>query len=476
MTQGARKARIWSSLTFRLAALLAIFAFAGMASLGTALYFALAAQLRVRDDGALITRVDQIRTLLQDEDARALIRDKPRLFGNMLGNTESLLVVRFVGGASLIEVNPGNRPIPQMAPIAADKPLTLAAVNHGYGPDHIPFIYAAAVGRTVGNQAPLEIISGRLLTERTRTLQTYRNGIVIFSILGAALFALFAYLVTRRGLVPLRRLAEQTAWIGMGTLSFRIDQTRVPRELEAMVWQFNAMLERLERGFTQLKQVSADMAHDLRTPINNMLGQIEVGLNQTRDVPYYQRLVGSNYEELQRLSRMIDNMLFLARAEYTVDAIDRYRLDVADELGRICDYFEGLAEEHGVRLMWSGTGTVCADAALLRRALANLMSNAVRHAEPGSDITVTAEHGVQETAIHVTNQGQTIAPHDLERVFDRFYRADASRQHSADSNGLGLAIVASIMRLHGGRCVAQSQDGTTRFSLYFPDEDVPEAG
>jgi two-component system heavy metal sensor histidine kinase CusS len=459
------------SLTLRLAILIACLAFGAMATLGATLYVLLVAQLSVRDDAALLTRVDQIRTLLQNDDARELIRDKPALFGNMLGNTESLLIVRYVGqrGTPLIVVNPGHRPVPDTPPVKASEALTLKAVQHGHGPDGIPFIYVAAEGHALGNQPPLEIISGRLLTERTRLLRAYQEGILAFSLVAAGLVALLAFVLARRSMAPVRRLAEQTAGIGVATLSFRLDEQEVPRELEAMVLQFNAMLDRLERGFTQLKQVSADMAHDLRTPINNMLGQIEVGLGQVRDVTYYQRLAGSSYEELQRLSKMIDNMLFLARAEYAVDAIDRNAVDIADELRRMCDYFEDLADDHDVRLRWTGTGSIWADAALLRRALANLLSNAVRFAAPSSDITITAEQGQKETQIHVTNLGATIPTSALDKVFDRFYRADDSRQQSTDSNGLGLSIVESIMRLHGGRCAVTSSEGVTRFSLIFPN-------
>ncbi len=460
------------SLTLRLAVVLACCACGAMAALGATLYAQLAVQLRVRDDGALVTRVQQIRTLLQDSDARELIRSKPSLFGNMLGNTESLLVVRFKGGATLLEVNPGHRSIPHVAPVSAASPLTLAAVHHTEGADGIPFIYVAAAESAVGGGPPLEILSGRLLTERTRTLRDYRNGIVAFSLAVSVLLAVIAFALAKHSMVPLRRLADQTARIGVGTLSSRIDLSDAPQELDAMILQFNAMLDRLENGFTQLKQVSADMAHDLRTPINNMLGQIEVGLGQVRDVPYYQRLAGSSYEELQRLSRMIDNMLFLARAEYAVDAIDRHAVNIADELRRICDYFEDLADEHAVRLESAGTGAMWADAALLRRALANLMSNAVRYANQGSVIAITAEQSDIETAIHVTNQGLTIPPRDLKKVFDRFYRADASRHGSADSNGLGLSIVESIVRLHGGRCFAESGDGLTRFTLIFPNKSI----
>jgi two-component system, OmpR family, heavy metal sensor histidine kinase CusS len=267
---------------------------------------------------------------------------------------------------------------------------------------------------------------------------------------------------------PLRRLAAQTASIGIGNLSTRIEQRDAPPELDALIGAFNAMLDRLERGFTQLKQVSADMAHDLRTPIGNLLGQTEVGLSQTRDTAYYQRLLGSNFEELQRMSKMIDNMLFLARAEHADHAIERKALPVAEEFMRIVEYFEDLADDRGVRIESRGHGTVFADPLLLRRALGNLLANAVRYAEPSTAISMTAEERADGVALYVENRGPTISPQHLERLFDRFYRADASRQRSSESSGLGLSIVRSIMQLHGGSWLAQSDAGVTRFTLVFP--------
>jgi two-component system, OmpR family, heavy metal sensor histidine kinase CusS len=456
------------SLTLRLALLLACFAFGAMGVLGSALYVGLKAQLSLSDDAALVTRIDQIRTLLQDSDAQEMVRDKPRLFGNMLGNSESLLIVQTESGTPLITVNPGQRKVPQVDPIDADTALSLKQVQHGQAADGTPFIYMAALVRRADNQPPLKVISGRLLTERARILTGYRSDILTLASLTAIVIALLAYLLARRSMAPLHRLAEQTARIGMGTLGNRIDQPDAPRELDTLILQFNAMLDRLERGFTDLRQVSADMAHDLRTPIGNMLGQIEVGLGKARAMDYYQRLLGSNYEELQRLSKMIDNMLFLARTEHAEEAIERTDVHIAEELSRVCSYFEDLTEDRGIVLSWQGSGTLSADVTLFRRALANLVSNAVRHARPDSEIQVRASQDATHDIVQVRNLGDTLPAWQMERLFDRFYRADASRQHSAERSGLGLSIVASIMKLHGGDCQVDSRDCVTIFSLRFP--------
>jgi two-component system, OmpR family, heavy metal sensor histidine kinase CusS len=456
------------SLTTRLAVLYAVIAFAAMELLGAFLYRALEQQLMVRDDGALVTRVDQIRTLMNDVDVRELIRNKPHLFANMLGNTESLLIVRAPGEAPLVTVNPGHRTVPDTTPVPPDAPLTLAAVQHTRAADGTPFIYVAAAVHDIAGPHDLQIISGRMLTERTRLLQAYRNQILLWASTVAFIVALLSFVIARRSMQPLRRLAAQTGAIGIDTLSTRIEQRATPPELDALIAAFNGMLDRLERGFTQLKQVSADMAHDLRTPIGNLLGQTEVGLSQTRDVAYYQRLLGSNFEELQRLSKMLDNMLFLARTEHGDNAIERGNLALADEFERMQEYFEGLAEDRNVRLEWRGDGYVSADALMLRRALGNLLANALRYAEPGTAITTVAEQGADRTTIHVENRGPTIEPHHLERIFDRFYRADPSRHRSSESSGLGLSIVRGIMSLHGGTCHATSGNGVTRFTLVFP--------
>ena len=462
------------SLISRLALLFAILSFTVLATAGYALYTALVAQLVKRDDAALVTRVDQLRTLLRDMDMLELIHQKPELFANMLGNREALLRLKFPGQAPLIEVNPGHIPVPEMQPVAADAVLDLSSVRHSVE-DGTPFIMVSATARTTDPQHvphELQITTGRLLTERTAMLAAYRNQVLAVALAAALLTALLAYWIARRGLLPLRLLASQTAAIGIRNLSTRIDGKQAPRELLPLIDGFNAMLDRLETSFAQLSQVSADMAHDLRTPIGNLLGQTEVALGQKRSAEYYEKMLGSNFEELQRLSKMTENMLFLARAEHADHAIECKPLDVAEELKRLVDYFEGLAEERDIRIVWRGDGTVWADADLLRRALANLLSNAVRYADAGSTITLVSRQADGGTFMRVENTGPVIEAHHLTRLFDRFYRADASRRGSSDASGLGLSIVRSIMLLHQGSWTADSDASATRFTVFFPGQNL----
>ena len=456
------------SLTVRLALLFALLSLLVLGTVGIGLYRGLETQLELRDDAALVTRVDQIRTLLQDANTMDLIRDKPRLFENMLGNREALLVLRFVGQAPLIEVNPGQVAIPDLPSVASDARLTLATVRHTVDAKGIPFIAVAANAQTMEPNRTLQVIAGRLMSERTHLLANYRDRIVLLVAAGALLAALAAFAVVRIGLAPLRQLARQTDSIGIANLSARLASAGVPRELSPLVDAFNAMLDRLAAGFAQMSQLSADMAHDLRTPIANLLGQTEVALGQKRSADQYQALLASNFEEFQRLSRMMDNMLFLARSEQPEATIECMLLDVSEEFVRMADYFEGLAADRNLGFALDGHGTVLADPILLRRALANLVANAVQYADPGSTILLASLESAGNMTLSVENEGEAIPASQLPRLFDRFYRADAARRGSAQSSGLGLSIVRTIMTLHGGHGSVESKDGKTRFSLVFP--------
>ena len=458
------------SLTLRLALIFALLAFALLATLGVALYRELERELVMRDDAALISRVNQLRNLLNDSNTLDLIKTKPELFQNMLGNRESVLSIATPGQKPLLLVNPGNIDLPSITPVPKDHELTLADVHHQPGVNGVPFSTVSA-SIDSGDLGSLQVTSGRLMTERTAVLASYRLSVYILASIAAIILALVGYLLVHRGLLPLRRLAEHAQGIGVGNLAERLDSHGAPKELLPMIDAFNTMLERLAKGFVQLGQVSTDMAHELRTPINNLLGETQVALQQSRSVESYQQLLASNVEELERLARMLDNMLFLARTDPASALRQRQALSAADEVERIADYFEGLASDVDIRIITKGEGAIWAEPMLLRRALANLCANAIKYGAAHSELLIEAAPDTEGITLRISNSGETIAAEHLPRLFERFYRVDQSRERSAQSNGLGLSIVATIMQLHNGRYGVSSEAGMTCFELYFPRQE-----
>ncbi|MGY2259445.1 heavy metal sensor histidine kinase [Pseudomonas sp. SDO55104_S430] len=461
------------SLTLRLALVFAFLAFISLTALGVALYHDLERELIRRDDAALVTRIDQLRTFLNDSNTLELIRTKPALFQNMLGNREALLTIGVPGKPPLLVVNPGNLSMPALAPMPLDHPLSLSDVQHMPAVNGVPFSALAATIES-DDQGDLQVLTGRLMTERTAVLASYRLNVYLFASVAAILLALSGYVLVDRGLLPVRRLARHAQGIDVGNLNERLDSKGAPRELLPMIDAFNAMLDRLGKGFVQLGQVSTDMAHELRTPINNLLGETQVALQQNRSIEAYQQLLASNVEELERLARMLDNMLFLARTDPSSALSQRQELDAAEEMERMADYFEGLAAEAGMHIDARGSGLIWAEPMLLRRAMANLCSNAIKYGAADSELTIRATPAADGIRLHVSNHGQTIPAEHLPRLFERFYRVDQSRERSAQSNGLGLSIVATIMQLHDGAYSVSSVDGVTCFELFFPARRLGE--
>jgi two-component system, OmpR family, heavy metal sensor histidine kinase CusS len=287
-------------------------------------------------------------------------------------------------------------------------------------------------------------------------------------------------MLSREALRPLREIAAKAATITVERLDKRIEVDNVPSELNALTHSLNAMLDRLHRGFERLSEYTTDLAHDMRTPLSNLRGATEVALARERSIDEYQTLLASNLEECERLSRMIESVLFLARAEHPQFVTRLRKLDAAKELTHIAQYFEGVIDDAGIRLTVEANqnASVCADVELFRRAVNNLLANAIRYTPPGKDIVLKAMQTSNETRITVANEGTPIDPSSLERIFDRFYRGDPARKSdskSVGSAGLGLAIVRTIMELHGGAARAESDAVSTRFILTFPNRPVRAA-
>jgi two-component system, OmpR family, heavy metal sensor histidine kinase CusS len=307
------------------------------------------------------------------------------------------------------------------------------------------------------------------MRDRWLLLDHYRDRLHWAGALGVLLTFAIGFFLVRRALRPLRNMANSAATVTSDKLHTRIEMNNVPSELEPLIASLNGMLAGLERSFQRLSQFTADLAHDMRTPLANMRGATEVALARPRSTDEYQTLLASNLEECDRLSRMIENVLFLARAEHPQFARNLRAFDAGEELQHIAEYFEGLAEDAGVRIAVHGSAPLTADVELFRRAVSNLLANAVRYTPRDGFITLSVHADGTQVRVCVENEGVPIEASMLERVFDRFYRGDPSRGAASGSAGLGLAIVRTIMELHGGRAYAESDVRSTRFVLSFPD-------
>lgn len=445
------------ALSLRLALMFALASLLLLGALGFYLYQSLAREIARRDDEALVGRVERMRALIGDSASIEALRQRPQLYANMLGNRESLLWVLDGAGRPLIEVNPVRLPVPLLAPGAGVQLYSSA----GAEPARLAWQHVTHEGQS------LTLVAGKLLAERAQMLAAYRLKLGLALGTGALLAFVLGWAVSQRGLRPVRDLAARAAAIDVQHLHLRVEGFEQVRELQQLGEALNHMLARLEDGFGRLSRFSEDLAHEMRTPLSNLMGQTQLALQKPRTAEDYQALLASSQEEYERLARMIDNMLFLARAEQPDAAVHRQPVALQEAVAQLCDYFEGMAEERGITLVNATQGTLHADPQLLRRALANLIANALRYGSADSPVRIASAPCAGGTEISVNNQGPPIAPEHLPRLFDRFYRCDPARAQPGDSGGLGLAIVRSIMQLHGGSVRVQSDASGTRFVLVF---------
>src|SRR5579862_6496341 len=292
-------------------------------------------------------------------------------------------------------------------------------------------------------------------------------------LLGAfAVFPLIGYQIALRGIRPVEEMAATASRISSTNLQERIAAEGYPFELASLAGTFNKMLDRLEESFERISRFSADIAHDLRTPVNNIRGEAEVALARARSVDEYRDALGSCLEEAVRLSDLISDLLFLARAENPLPRLHRASVDVGELLGSVREYYEASAAEGGVSLTTTvGPGPIIAelDRTLLQRAVGNLVSNALAHTPPGGAVVLGTNADPSTIHIEVSDTGVGIPAEALPKVFDRFFRVDSSRSKGSGGTGLGLAIVKSIALLHGGNVEISSHPGQgTRVTLQMP--------
>jgi two-component system heavy metal sensor histidine kinase CusS len=456
------------SLAARITLLCGLIALSMTGMLGAYFFFFARTAINAHADVQLIGRAEHFRRLVGDVRTAQDLRDQSLLFEALLGATADVLILRRVGESPFVEVNPGRVAVPaDMRPAPVGRQMVPRDVLRTSDHPRMHWVGGLAVSGQDGEL--VEVVTGHALESELRMINDSRFRVIRSTLMSIVFSVLLVYLALRHGLRPLRHVAAQAAEIDPINLAIRFPEQDAPRELREMVAVFNAMLDRIAKGYERLSQFSADLAHEIRTPVGAMIGQTQVALNRVRSPGEYQQLLESNLEELSHLSLIVDDILFLARADHAALDVERTPLAIADELQGIADYFEGPAEEAGLRFTVHASGIALANAPLARRAIHNLVVNALRYSLQNTTVRLIGEQREFDSVIAVENDGIVIPAEQLERLFDRFYRADAAGGR-AESTGLGLAIVKAIMGIHGGDArVSCSPAGAIRFELRFPN-------
>lgn len=405
--------------------------------------------------------------LLEKIRARSEFADLPAQFEEALvGHHDLDVVVRDAAGQNLF------------ATVGAGFPPTLLARNAVASPPRPEFWrqdgpsgrqprrgISALLATGIAGEPPVLVAVSVDITHHEHFMASFQRTLWLFVTVAAALAGLLGWAAVRRGLAPLHAIRQGAAGVTASRLDYRLALDAVPIELADLAETLNDMLARLEDSFRRLKDFSSDLAHELRTPISNLMTQTQVALTRARSPDEYREVLASNVEEYERLARMVGDMLFLAQAEHGLVVPNREAVDLANEVRELFDFFDALAEQKSLRLLLTGNGQISGDKLMLRRALANLLSNAIRHSPAGGSIRVGIEATDGHTTLAIENSGEPIPPEHLSRIFDRFYRADPSRHRSNEGAGLGLAITRSIIRAHGGEISAQSTADGVRFEI-----------
>ncbi len=353
--------------------------------------------------------------------------------------------------------------------VASAAPLAAAAIPaaHEHATQHLLIagheLRAISQPITLPDGTQLKAVVARDIHHHTDFLEQLQRDFWLAMLAAALLTIVVGLLIARHGMRPVREIAHMAGRISAGQLAERIPTAGVPPELEELVERFNAMLDRLEDAFQRLSNFSADLAHELRTPLHSLRMQTEVSLSKPRSADDYRELLAANLEEYERLSRIISDMLFLAKADNGLVMPQRESLDLHALCQRLLDYY-GLLAEHAELSLDAPPLHVQGDRLMLERALGNLLANAIRHTPAGGKIAIHLSCDPAQASLQIANSGPPIPPESLARIFDRFVRLDPN----SEGNGLGLAITRSIILAHGGIISVRSDADGTRFSIHLP--------
>ncbi|OAI48560.1 hypothetical protein AYO45_01080 [Gammaproteobacteria bacterium SCGC AG-212-F23] len=288
------------------------------------------------------------------------------------------------------------------------------------------------------------------------TVECYEK-IIITLLIGALSAIILGYFMARKGLNRLKEFERKMEQITADSLHDRINLNEWPKELISLGKKFNTMLDRIQGSFDQLSQFSSDIAHELRTPIHNLRGITELALSKEQYSDEYRHMLETSMNEYQHLSKLIENLLFLARSDHGQLTLNKEAINARNEILNLCDYYQAIADERQIKLTCHGDAIVSVDPTLFKRVINNLLTNALKYTKPNGEILIEIKSTDQHAVVSIHDTGDGIAEEHLTKIFDRFYRVDSSRSGKSGGLGLGLAIVKSIIDLHRGKLHIQSK-------------------
>lgn len=446
------------SLTLRLTAIFTLIMALACGGISLILYNALRSELVWRDDQTLINRAAQLRQLLEDG---AQPESLPLYFNRMVDIRQDILSIR-PQQAQNVTINHTGVALPDIAPTPVNTPPSAQQLHRWRSTDDMD---ASALSLQANSpHGPVTVTLARVARERAMMLERYRQQSILVSLAAILLCAALSPLLIRRGLRAIGRLSQIVAETASDRLNQPVPLQAIPQELLPLGKALNAMRQSLSTDFIRLTQFADDLAHEIRTPINVMLGQNQVALGHQRSVAEYQALLEGNIEELEALSRLTENILFLARATHHNIRLNQETFSLSEALEMVVDFLEPLAEEREMAIELNAQGSLTADKMLFQRAITNLLTNAIRYAAGNGTIAVSTIQGGNAVEIEVANDGEPLA--EPEKAFERFWRGDNVR-HTAGS-GLGLSLVSAIAALHGGSAYYRHAQGKNIFGLRLP--------
>ena len=436
------------------------------------LYMNQVEQLENISNKALLDQVSSIKSMLRAPQAEEILIQEIRSQEFENADMRTYFRIKDRSGVDLIESPDMATIVPSAAFPPPASGLKSTKWQNPLGGSYLLRSIPLSDGLVFASGGMLQVAVG--LNEEKTFENRFRLSL-LFYFAWTMLFAVISSLfIARESLKPLAVMNKALHDYSTRTLDVRIDAAKLPGEVLPLVESLNAMLDRIEDTITRLSHYSANLAHELRTPVNNLMVEAGVALSQKRTPDEYRRVIGSSMDEYERLSQTIDRLLFLARADDKAIELALKMIDVRSEMEDIIDFHADLAAQSAVDITCYGEALLVADPDLFRRALSNLLYNAIKYTPRGGSITLSAQQDVDlSVEVFVTDTGCGIGQQHLERIFDRFYRADNVARNVAKGTGLGLAIVKAIMTMHGGSVDIRSVPGKgTTVSLKFPHSNI----